>query len=149
MIRSAVLAVVILAALVTSAQAIDPECDPGDPAFLERFDPATGALIAPMRRVRFCSSLAPANHAWTGSLTCVLSLAEVPFFQTVVAPGSLVTADLLEADAGAAELVCTAPARDPDGNATTISSAPTLFAYEPVPVLEPSVPLEDSPPSQP
>lgn len=145
------LAASLLALMICAgvAYAIDPECDPADPAFRAPYDLGSGPMLSPERRIEFCSSLAPQNPHWTGPLTCTLTIGGTPYFETVVEPGLLVTAEPLAADAGPAELACIAPGRDPDGTEVNISSTVVSFNYEPVPVLEPPTLLAPLPPSQP
>ena len=135
-LRVLVLTIFALMAFAPGALALDPECDPSDPAF-HPFDVTSGDYVSPGRTVHFCSSITPQNMTgWMSDLTCVVSVSATPYAQAPAQPGQVVLVEILAADAGPMEIVCTVEARDNEGGPTVLTSPAVQAQYNPEPVME-------------
>jgi hypothetical protein len=137
------IAIVLFALLVAgTASAIDPVCDPSDPAYVEAFDPATGDYIRPNRDVRFCSSILPENTSSTADLVCTVTVDGNLYAQATRKQGEEILVSKPDVVAGPLEIVCEIPGVDVNGDPTSIASIPVNAVYNPTPVVEPPVPLD-------
>ncbi len=143
--------IVLAAALLWTSPSLasDPECVPGDPAFIVPFDETSGPYLRPNRDVAFCTSTLP-NPSSTLAMTCRVTVDGAAYAQT----GAQLQRELVRlanpgVGAGSMETTCSLPGVDASGSPITITSVARVVDYDPTPVPGPPVPLEGAPPSSP
>ena len=127
----------LLAVIVAApALALDPECDPSLPQY-KAHDLAED-YVRPGRRIRYCTSMSNAPDP----VTCTVTIAGIEVQPpTPRAPGSLVEVIALDAGPGPPVITCEVAGLDGGGQPTTYAGTVTAV-YDPIPVVEPPVPLD-------